>query len=210
MTVKPAGLFITFEGGDGTGKSTQSKLLAESFIAADRAVVLTREPGGTELGQRIRDLVLHHRGAVDDRAEALLYAADRAQHIAEIVRPALERGDVVIQDRYFDSSVAYQGAGRNMDPADIRQLSMWASRNLVPDLTVLLDLDEMVARERLNAANKEPDRLESEKAEFHAKVRRAFLEIAASEPDRFLVLDATLPVSELAAQIRERAVSTAR
>jgi dTMP kinase len=198
-----AGLFITFEGGDGSGKSTQAGLLAQWLTEQGRTVVRTREPGGSEVGVEIRNLV-HHRGHIDPRAEALLYAADRAQHIATVVRPALERGDVVIQDRYFDSSVAYQGAGRVLDAKEIRDLSLWATESLLPDVTVLLDLDENVARTRLDAADKPFDRLENEKAEFHSRVRAGFLALAKAEPKRFLVLDATQPIDELAQAIRSR------
>ena len=199
-----AGLFITFEGGDGSGKSTQAGLLAQWLTEQGRTVVRTREPGGSEVGVEIRNLVLHHRGHIDPRAEALLYAADRAQHIATVVRPALERGDVVIQDRYFDSSVAYQGAGRVLDAKEIRDLSLWATESLLPDVTVLLDLDENVARTRLDAAHKPFDRLENEKAEFHSRVRAGSLALAKAEPKRFLVLDATQPIDELAQAIRSR------
>ena len=199
-----AGLFITFEGGDGSGKSTQAGLLAQWLTEQGRTVVRTREPGGSDVGVEIRNLVLHHRGHIDPRAEALLYAADRAHHIATVVRPALERGDVVIQDRYFDSSVAYQGAGRVLDAKEIRDLSLWATESLLPDVTVLLDLDENVARTRLDAADKPFDRLENEKAEFHSRVRAGFLALAKAEPKRFLVLDATQPIDELAQAIRSR------
>ncbi|WP_417561853.1 dTMP kinase [Microbacterium sp.] len=198
------GLFVTFEGGDGVGKSTQAALLEKWLGERGRTVVRTREPGGTAVGERIRDIVLHHRGHVDPRAEALLYAADRAHHVATVVRPALARGEVVIQDRYLDSSVAYQGAGRVLDPDEIRRLSLWAAGGLLPDVTVLLDLDEASARTRLDAADKPFDRLEAEKAEFHARVRAAFLALAAAEPERFLVVDAALPVDEIAALVRAR------
>ncbi|MGY4859551.1 dTMP kinase [Cryobacterium sp. AP23] len=198
------GLFITLEGGDGSGKSTQARLLGEWLQEQGHTVVRTREPGGTEVGVEIREIVLHHRGEVSPRAEALLYAADRAQHIATKVRPALARGEIVLQDRYLDSSVAYQGAGRVLGGPEVRDLSLWAAEGLLPHLTLLLDLDETAARGRLDAANKVFDRLEAEKGEFHARVRAAFLELAAAEPDRFLVLDASLPVDELAAQIRTR------
>ncbi len=198
------GLFITFEGGDGSGKSTQSDLLAAWFEAAGRAVVRTREPGGTDLGVEIRHLVQHRRGHVAPRAEALLYAADRAHHIATLVRPALQRGDVVIQDRYLDSSVAYQGAGRELDAAEIRDLSLWAVEGLLPDLTILLDLDPEISRARMNAAPRVYDRLEEEGGDFPTRVRAAYLELAAAEAGRFLVLDAALPVAELAERIRAR------
>jgi dTMP kinase len=199
-----SGLFITFEGGDGSGKSTQAGLLAEWLTGQGRTVVRTREPGGTDVGVEVRNLVLHHRGHIDPRAEALLYAADRAHHVATLVRPALERGEVVIQDRYFDSSVAYQGAGRVLNATEVRDLSLWATDSLLPDVTVLLDLDENLARTRLDAADKPFDRLENEKAEFHARVRAGFLALADAEPERFLVLDATRPIEELAAAIRTR------
>ena len=198
------GLWITFEGGDGAGKTTQATRLEQWLRDEGRTVVRTREPGGTEVGALIRDIVLHHRGDVAPRAEALLYAADRAHHVATLVRPALARGEIVIQDRYLDSSVAYQGAGRVLDAAQIRDLSLWATEDALPDLTVLLDLDPASARARLDADDKPFDRLESEQADFHARVRKAFLELAAAEPERFLVLDATLPADDLAAAVRAR------
>ncbi|MET0955835.1 MAG: dTMP kinase [Cryobacterium sp.] len=198
------GLFITLEGGDGSGKSTQAQLLTDWLEAAGHTVVRTREPGGTEVGVEIRQIVLHHRGEVSSRAEALLYAADRAQHVATLVRPALARGEIVIQDRYLDSSVAYQGAGRVLGGPEVRDLSLWAAEGLLPHLTLLLDLDETAARGRLDADNKVFDRLEAEKGEFHARVRAAFLDLAAAEPDRFLVLDAAAPIDEIAAVIRAR------
>ena len=197
-------LWITFEGGDGAGKTTQASLLERWLRDEGRTVVRTREPGGTEVGVLIRDIVLHHRGDVAPRAEALLYAADRAHHVATLVRPALARGEIVIQDRYLDSSVAYQGAGRVLDAAQIRDLSLWATEDALPDLTVLLDLDPASARARLDADDKPFDRLEAEQADFHARVRQAFLELAAAEPERFLVLDATLPADDLAAAVRAR------
>ena len=198
-----AGLFITLEGGDGSGKSTQSALLAEWLESQGRTVVLTREPGGTDLGNEIRDIVLHRRGHIAPRAEALLYAADRAHHIATKVRPALERGDIVLQDRYLDSSVAYQGAGRVLEPDEVRELSLWATERLLPDLTILLDLDESVGRDRLKVRTKY-DRLEDEKQDFHARVRAAYLKLADVEPSRFLVLNATDSVESLASVIRDR------
>ncbi|WP_066043445.1 dTMP kinase [Herbiconiux solani] len=198
------GLFITLEGGDGAGKTTQASALEAWLIEQGRVVVRTREPGGTEFGVEVREIVLHSRGDISPRAEALLYAADRAHHIATKVRPALERDEIVVQDRYLDSSVAYQGAGRVLDAGEIRDLSLWAAEGLLPDLTVLLDLDEDRARERLDSANKRFDRLEAEKSDFHRRVRAAFLELAAAEPGRFLVVDASLPPDEIAAVILER------
>ncbi|HEY1529252.1 MAG TPA: dTMP kinase [Galbitalea sp.] len=198
------GLFLTFEGGDGSGKSTQSALLAEWLEQQGRTVLLTREPGGTDLGNEIRDIVLHRRGHIAPRAEALLYAADRAHHIATKVRPALERGDIVLQDRYLDSSVAYQGAGRVLEGAEVRNLSLWAAEDLLPDLTILLDLDENVGRDRLTAARTKYDRLEDEEQDFHARVRDGYLALAAAEPGRFLVLNATDSVESLSTTIRDR------
>jgi dTMP kinase len=199
-----SGLFLTFEGGDGSGKSTQSALLTEWLAAQGRTVVHAREPGGTELGLELREIILHRRGYIAPRAEALLYAADRAHNIATVVRPALERGDIVIQDRYLDSSVAYQGAGRVLEPTEVRELSLWATEGLLPHLTILLDLDIETGRARLDDARTRYDRLEAEAAEFHHRVREAYLALAAAEPERFLVLDATSPVEELAERVRAR------
>lgn len=201
------GLFITLEGGDGSGKTTQALLLTDWLEERGRTVVRTREPGGTDVGVEIRQIVLHHRGEVDPRAEALLYAADRAQHVGTKLRPALARGDVIVQDRYLDSSVAYQGAGRVLGATEVRDLSLWAAEGLLPDLTVLLDLDSRAARARLDADDKVFDRLEAEENDFHARVRGAFLELAAAEPDRFLVVDAAAPADEIAAIIRARVAS---
>lgn len=197
-------LFITLEGGDGSGKSTQLSALTEWLHDHGRTVVQAREPGGTDLGLELREIILHRRGYMAPRAEALLYAADRAHHVATVVRPALERGDVVIQDRYLDSSVAYQGAGRVLAPDEVRHISLWATEGLLPHLTVLLDLDPALGRERLDASRTRYDRLEAEEAAFHERVRAAYLELAAAEPERFLVLDATRPVDELQASIRDR------
>ncbi|PPF66746.1 dTMP kinase [Clavibacter michiganensis] len=199
------GVFITLEGGDGVGKSTQSSLLREWLERQGHEVVVTREPGGSELGVEIREIVLHRRGHIAPRAEALLYAADRAHHVETVVRPALARGAVVLQDRYLDSSVAYQGAGRVLDAGEIRDLSLWAAQGLLPDLTVLLDLDQAAARVRLEAARTRFDRLEAERGEFHERVRQAFLGLAEAEPERFLVIDAGLPRDEIADLIRSRA-----
>lgn len=199
-----SGLFITLEGGDGVGKSTQARLLTEWLESQGRTVVRTREPGGSELGVEIREIVLHHRGDISPRAEALLYAADRAHHIATVVRPALARGEIVLQDRYLDSSVAYQGSGRILDADEIRGISLWAAEGLLPDVTVLLDLDVETARGRLDGANKRFDRLEAEAQDFHLRVRQAFLGLAEAEPDRFLVVDAGQTPEALAAEIRDR------
>ncbi len=198
-----SGLFITLEGGDGSGKSTQSRALVEWLTDAGHTVLVTREPGGTDLGVELRNIVLHRRGEMAPRAEALIYAADRAHHIATTVRPALERGEIVVQDRYLDSSVAYQGAGRVLDGTEIRNLSLWAAEGLLPDLTILLDLHEGDGRERLSERTTY-DRLEAEADDFHARVRAGYLALAAAEPERFLVLDAREPIDTIAAAIRER------
>lgn len=196
------GLFIAFEGGDGAGKSTQSGLLGRWLEDQGYAVVHTREPGGTALGRQVRELVLHGEdGSVSPRAEALLFAADRAHHVASLVRPALAEGRMVLTDRYLDSSVAYQGAARALGHEEIRELSLWAVEGLVPDLTVLLDVPSGVGRERRGGVH---DRLEREADDFHDRVRQGFLELAAREPGRYLVLDARQPVEELAEAVRER------
>ncbi|CAH0193886.1 MULTISPECIES: dTMP kinase [unclassified Microbacterium] len=201
------GLWITLEGGDGSGKTTQAERLEAWLADAGRTVLRTREPGGSEVGQLIRDIVLHHRGDIAPRAEALLYAADRAHHVATVVTPALGRGEIVLQDRYLDSSVAYQGAGRVLDGTEVRDLSLWATEGALPDLTVLLDLDPVAARKRLDSADKPFDRLEAEKLDFHTRVREAYLALADAEPDRFLVLDAAASADAIADAIRTR-VST--
>jgi dTMP kinase len=201
------GLFITFEGGDGSGKSTQSRLLTDWLTSAGHTVVLSREPGGTDLGTELREIVLHRRGFIAPRAEALLYAADRAHNIATKVRPAMEREEIVIQDRYLDSSVAYQGAGRVLDATEVREISLWATEGLLPDLTVLLDLSAEDGRERIAATRDTYDRLEAEADDFHERVRQGFLDLAAAEPSRFLVLAATEPIEVIAAAIQTRVVS---
>lgn len=199
-----SGLFISLEGIDGVGKSTQSDLLEEFLRAQGREVVRSLEPGGTELGQEIRHLLLHRKGDVAPRAEALLYAADRAHHVASKIRPALERGEVVITDRYLDSSVAYQGVGRALRAEDVRAISMFAVEGLLPDLTILLDLEASAAAARRSKTGEEPDRLEREKIEFFEAVRQAYLDMAAAEPKRWLVIDARQSVEEMQAQIRSR------
>ena len=200
-----SGLFITLEGGDGSGKSTQIRHLIGFLEEQGRTVVESREPGGTDLGQELREIVLHRRGHIAPRAEALLYAADRAHNIATKVRPAIEAGSVVVQDRYLDSSLAYQGAGRVLDADEVRFLSTWATEGLLPDLTILLDLDPAVGRARI--AGGRYDRLEDEVDDFHIRVRDAYLALAAADPGRFLVLDATRPIEYLAAAIRGRVSS---
>ena len=197
-------LFITFEGIDGVGKSTQANLLEEYLRSLGHDIVRTLEPGGTELGVEIRQMLLHRKGEVSPRAEALLYAADRAHHVETKVKPALAAGKIVISDRYLDSSVAYQGAGRELSMEDIRGISIWATGGLLPNLTILLDLDAASARARRNTTGQEPDRLEREKIEFFEATRQAFLQLASNEPDRFLVIDASQTVEQMQAQIRAR------
>ncbi|MGW0995824.1 dTMP kinase [Streptomyces sp. NPDC002520] len=196
------GFFIALEGGDGAGKSTQAEALAEWIRAKGHEVVLTREPGATPVGKRLRSILLDVSSAgLSHRAEALLYAADRAEHVDTVVRPALERGAVVITDRYIDSSVAYQGAGRDLSPTEIARINRWATNGLVPHLTVLLDVPPETARERFTEA---PDRLESEPAEFHARVRAGFLTLAAADPGRYLVVDAGQEPEAVTTVIRHR------
>ena len=198
------GIFVVFEGGEGAGKSTQVKRLAEAVRADGRDVVVTREPGATDMGVQIRGLVLE-RGAGTDppspRAEALLYAADRAHHVATVVRPALARGAVVISDRYVDSSLAYQGAGRTLPVQEISWLSSWATGGLKPDLVVLLDVDPGVGLGRVGSRGQGRDRLESESRAFHERVRYAFLDLAAADPKRYLVLDAARPADEIGSAV---------
>ncbi|MFD6281045.1 dTMP kinase [Streptomyces sp. NPDC060209] len=202
--VAPAanGFFLVLEGGDGAGKSTQVEALAEWIRAKGHEVVVTREPGATPVGKRLRSILLDVSSAgLSNRAEALLYAADRAEHVDSVVRPALERGAIVISDRYIDSSVAYQGAGRDLAPTEIARISRWATSGLVPHLTVLLDVDPQTARERFTEA---PDRLESEPAEFHTRVRSGFLTLAAADPARYLVVDAGQEPEAITTVVRHR------
>ncbi|MFG3289744.1 dTMP kinase [Streptomyces sp. NPDC048179] len=196
------GFFIALEGGDGAGKSTQAEALAEWIRAKGHEVVLTREPGATPVGKRLRSILLDVSSAgLSHRAEALLYAADRAEHVDTVVRPALERGAIVISDRYIDSSVAYQGAGRDLSPTEVARINRWATDGLVPHLTVLLDVVPETARERFTEA---PDRLESEPAEFHARVRAGFLTLAAADPGRYLVVDAGQEPEAVTTVVRAR------
>ena len=198
---RSAGLFIALEGGEGAGKSTQVALLAEALRAQGREVVTTFEPGDSAVGQRLREILLDHdTGQLDARTEALLYAADRAEHVARVVRPAIDRGAVCISDRYIDSSIAYQGAGRSLDPADVQRVSEWATAGLLPDLTVLLDIDPAVGLTRFDTP---ADRLEAEPLAFHQRVREHFLELSRSAPDRYLVVDASDPAENIAALLLE-------
>ncbi|WP_337062401.1 dTMP kinase [Kineococcus sp. G2] len=202
------GLFVALEGGDGSGKSTQSRLLAQWLRERGHEVVTTREPGGTSTGAALREVLLTPRGegaALDPRAEALLFAADRAQHVAEVVLPALRRGAVVVTDRYVDSSLAYQGAGRQLPQREVEQLSAWATGELLPDLTVVLDVDPVTAAHRRGRDPQRAgeDRVEAESQAFHARVREQFLRLAARDPRRYLVLDATAVPDALQERVRE-------
>lgn len=193
------GVFISFEGGNGSGKSTQIERARQWFASRGRSVTVTREPGGTELGVDIRRLVQNGPEDVDPRTEALLYAADRAYHVATVIRPALERGEVVLTDRYIDSSLAYQGAARSLGVDEIDSLSQWATGGLRASLTFLLDLPpEVGARRRTDR----PDRLERESMDFHERVRHEYLRLADAEPERIVVIDAVGTPDEVFAEIR--------
>ncbi|MCZ4500642.1 MAG: tmk 1 [Marmoricola sp.] len=195
------GLFVCFEGGEGAGKSTQARLLRDHLEAAGREVLLTFEPGDTEVGQKIRQIVLSpETGHLDDRTEALLYAADKAEHLDKVVRPALARGAVVITDRYVDSTLAYQGAGRSIPPAELEHVARWATGDLRPHLTVLLDLEPSAGLTRFE----ERDRIEGEPLEFHQRVRAAFLGLAERDPGHYVVLDARGAIDDLAAVVADR------
>ncbi|QYJ03117.1 dTMP kinase [Nocardioides panacisoli] len=195
------GVFVCFEGGEGGGKSTQARLLAERLEAAGHRVLLTREPGGTEVGQRLRDIVLSpETGDLADRTEVLLYAADKAEHVETVVLPALARGEVVITDRYVDSTLAYQGAGRGLGTTGVEQVARWATGDLRPHLTVLLDLPPADGLGRFEGR----DRIEGQGLEFHERVRESFRDLAAADPDHYLVLDARGAVEEIAAAIHDR------
>jgi dTMP kinase len=195
------GTFIAFEGGEGTGKSTQSKLLKKWLEDRGEIVVLSREPGGTDLGQGLRKILLgHETGEISPRAEALLYAADRAHHVYSVIRPALAKGEVVISDRYFDSSIAYQGAGRILSPGEVARISRWATESLFPTLTIVIDLSAETGIGRL----KSHDRLEAEPLAFHERVRQEFLQIARLDPERYLVVDGTQTIEQIHNEIINR------
>ena len=195
------GVLVAFEGGEGGGKSTQIDLAQAWLRERGHDVLCTREPGSTALGARLRDLLLDPAGQPSARAEALLYAADRAQHVDTVVRPALERGVVVLTDRYVDSSLAYQGAGRELAGDEVARLSQWATGGLRPDLVVLLDVDPAVGLRRAGDA---PDRIESESLDFHRRVRQRFLSLAEDDSGRYLVVDASLPPEEVHSAVRRR------
>lgn len=195
------GVFVCFEGGEGAGKSTQSGLLADWLESEGYAVLRTRQPGGTPVGQEVRRIVLSpETGDLSHRTEALLYAADKAEHVDTVVLPALERGEVVVTDRYVDSAIAYQGVARDLEQADVERLNRWATRDLRPHLTVVLDLEPAHGLGRFE----ERDRIEGESLDFHRAVRSAFLDLAGADPAHYLVLDARGGVDDLAAAVRER------
>jgi dTMP kinase len=195
------GLFIALEGGEGAGKSTQAAMLVEWLKEQGQQVLLTREPGATDLGKTLRQIVLDPAtGEISHRAEALLYAADKAEHVDSVIKPALQAGAVVITDRYVDSALAYQGSGRDLDSSDVERVNRWATDDLRPNLTILLDLPPKSGLGRFE----ERDRIEAQSAEFHQRVRTAFLELAAAEPQHYLVVDATGDRQQIAVQIQSR------
>ncbi|HNA99963.1 MAG TPA: dTMP kinase [Marmoricola sp.] len=195
------GLFVCFEGGDGAGKSTQSQLLGRWLESRGRTVVLTRQPGGTPAGQRMREILLDPAtGDLSARAEMLLYAADKAEHVDHVVLPALQRGEVVITDRFVDSTLAYQGAGRELPPAEMEYIARWATHDLRPHLTVLLDQEPGQGLDRFA----EKDRIEGESVQFHQRVREHYLSLAAADPDHYLVLDAGDTIEAIHHEIRTR------
>jgi dTMP kinase len=199
---RPVGLFVAFEGGEGVGKTTQARLIAIWLREQGYDVVTTNEPGATKLGMRLRALLLDtaHAG-MSPHSEALLYAADRAEHVARVIDPALERGAVVITDRFIDSSLAYQGAGRGLMTAEIARLNSWATEGREPDLTILLDMDP---EQGLGRRARSADRLEAEPLDFHRRVRAGFLALARAKPDHYLILDATAPVGQITEQIKDK------
>jgi dTMP kinase len=192
-------VFVCFEGGEGSGKSTQSRRLAAWLEEAGYVVLLTFEPGDTEVGRKLRTIVLSpETGEISDRTEALLYAADKAEHVDTVVQPALDRGEVVITDRYVDSMLAYQGAGRALDLDEVEEVARWATHDLRPHLTVVLDLEPEHGLGRFA----ERDRIEGESLEFHQRVREGYLRMAKADPDHYLVLDARADVEEIGARVR--------
>ena len=196
-----SGLFVCFEGGEGAGKSTQARVLKDRLEAEGHVVLQTFEPGDTLVGKDIRRIVLDPAtGHLADRTEALLYAADKAEHVEKVVQPALERGEVVITDRYVDTSLAYQGTGRGLDAAELESVLRWATGDLRPHLTVLLDVDPGDGLGRFEGR----DRIEAESIEFHRRARAGFLALAEADPDHYLVLDARRPVEGLADAVHQR------
>jgi dTMP kinase len=195
------GVFIVFEGGEGIGKSTQAKLLKAWLEQEGESVVLSREPGGSDLGIEIRKILLSHStGEISPRAEALLYAADRAHHVFSVIRPALAAGEVVISDRYFDSSIAYQGAGRVLEPGEVARISRWATESLFPTLTIIIDLPAEIGLGRL----KSKDRLESQPLAFHERVRQEFLQLSLLDPERYFIVDGSKSIEDIHSAIITR------
>ena len=194
------GLFITFEGPDGCGKTTQMNLLAQYFEKKGKKVVLTREPGGKGLGEKVREILLNYDGEVSDRCESFLFLADRAQNIDIIVKPAIKQGEIVLCDRHIDSTVAYQGYGRGLDINEINMLNNLATGGKKPDLTLAFDVDVETSMKRVG---KEKDRMESAGIDFHNRVRNGYLELATQEPDRIKVLDATKTIEEIHEKVIE-------
>ena len=193
------GVFLALEGGEGSGKSTQAVLLVEWLESQGHHVLLTREPGGTEVGKILRHIVLDNdTSELSPRTEALLYAADKAEHVDMVVLPALAEGAVVLTDRYVDSTLAYQGAGRHLDISEVEHIARWATSSLRPHLTVLLDIDPAIGHARFEGA----DRIESEPLEFHERVRAHFIELAAADPEHYLIVAAGGAPGEIHAQIR--------
>jgi dTMP kinase len=207
MTKLERGLFITFEGVDGVGKSTQVHLLKTALEVAGLTVTTTLEPGGTKLGREIREMLLHSSGttAPSDRTEALLFAADRAQHVDTLIRPALERGEIVISDRYVDSSIAYQSGGRELSRAEVRELSMWATHGLMPERTYLLTVDSQTSSERVMGERGYRDRMESEDMRFKLRTEAMFLEEAERDSERFRVISTVQTIEQTHALILQDA-----
>ena len=196
-----SGLFIVFEGGDGGGKSTQVARLVESLRAHGHTVVATREPGGTRIAEKIRHVILDPENLeLCDRAEALLYAASRAEHVHHVIKPALERGEIVVSDRYMDSSIIYQGLGRGLGAEEVRNLNLWATEGLRPDLTIVLDVPADFGLERVGT----PDRLELAPLEMHQRIREYYLEMAASDPQHYFLINARQEIAAIAAMVQER------
>jgi dTMP kinase len=196
---KRRGRLIAFEGVEGAGKSTQVELLRQSLEKAGHRVVTTREPGGTPVGEQVRSILLDPASALDPRTETLLFAAARAQLVEQVIRPALQRGEVVLCDRYVDSSLAYQGAGRGLGPESVAAINRFATGGLVPDLVVLLRLDPV---EGLARGRGSRDRIERQDLEFHRRVAQGFMDQAAADPHRFAVIDAAAPTDQVAAEVR--------
>lgn len=198
------GFFLVLEGGEGGGKSTQADLVVQWLREQGRTVLQTRQPGGTPVGSRLREILLDPAtGSLDPRTESLVYAADKAEHVATVIAPALARGEVVVCDRYVDSTLAYQGAGRAIDATELARVAAWATGDLRPHLTVVLDVDPEVGLVRAGRAGDGHDRIEAEPLEFHRRVRQHFLDLAAERPAEYLVVDADREPATVHAEVRE-------